>query len=160
MTGVGGTGNGRGSGKLLRKREGMRWRAQRLPRNAGPPPQCRPSPAMQIKYRQRWAALFLDWLNWASQLKVKVLSSNFVGLSELSLHFHSPLWTGPGPKGLWTKGPKDGTKGPVDQRTKRPEDLQATGPGEQQKRPIQEYVFVMLFLLLFILSFYLFLGVF
>ena len=49
------------------------------------------SPAMQIKYRQRWAASFLDWFNWASQLKVKVLSSNLVGLSELSLHFHSPL---------------------------------------------------------------------
>ena len=47
---------------------------------------------MQIKYRQRWAASFRDWFNWVSQLKVKVfLSSNFVGLSELSLHFHSPV---------------------------------------------------------------------
>ena len=45
---------------------------------------------MQIKYRQRWAASFLDWFIWVSELKVKVLSSNFVGLSELSLHFHSP----------------------------------------------------------------------
>ena len=49
-------------------------------------------PSMQIKYRQRWAASFLDRFNWVSQLKVKVLSSNLVGLSELSLHFHSPLW--------------------------------------------------------------------
>ena len=39
------------------------------------------SPAMQIKYRQRWAASFLDWCNWVSKLKVKVLSSNFVAVS-------------------------------------------------------------------------------
>ena len=39
------------------------------------------SPAMQIKYRQLWAASFLDWCNWVSKLKVKVLSSNFVAVS-------------------------------------------------------------------------------
>ena len=40
---------------------------------AAPPPQC--------KSRQRWAASFLDWCNWVSKLKVKVLSSNFVAVS-------------------------------------------------------------------------------
>ena len=29
-----------------------------------------PSPAMQIKYGQRWAASFLDWFYRVSQLKV------------------------------------------------------------------------------------------
>ena len=56
----------------------------------------------------------------------------------------------------WTEGPRDqGTKGPVDQRTKGPkdqgtllpEDPQTTGPGEQQKRPIKEYVFLILYIL-------------
>ena len=56
---------------------------------------------------------------------------------------------GTGPtKGPVTIGPRDqGAKGPVDQRTKGPE-----GPGEQQKRPIQEYVcFNHLFLIIFFL---------
>ena len=40
------------------------------------------------------------------------------------------------------KGPKDqGTRGPKDQWTSEPKDPQTTGPGEQQKRPINEYVF-------------------
>ena len=63
----------------------------------------------------------------------------------------------------WTKGPRDqGTKGPVDQGTTLPEDPQTTRPGEQQKRPIKEYLFfdslfffdpVFIFLMLFLFLF-------
>ena len=61
------------------------------------------SPAMQIKYSQRWAASFLDWFNWVSQLKVTptlrvvraepALSFTFVALSRLSEGgpYHQPL---------------------------------------------------------------------
>ena len=46
------------------------------------------------------------------------------------------------------------TKGPKDQGTLLPEDPQATGPGEQQKRPIKEYVFDSLFMFILIIFFF------
>ena len=61
-----------------------------------------------------------------------------------------------------TKGPVDQrTKGPKDQGTLLPEDPQTTGPGEQQKRPIKEYVFfdsrfMFMLILFFLCSLYFF----